>query len=112
MATIKQLRALNERVINAQARVERARLAIRIAEVDLSRAKTDLEKATDDYRKDEGFNKLNTQERMLVEGGQFLQAIKLLRERSYGPNHAFALSIKEAKDVVDAYRATLPQKAV
>jgi hypothetical protein len=112
----KTIHELTENVINAIARVERAKLALTIAEEDLRVARFNLEKGLIEYRKKntpnftkiQDFTTLNAEERALVESGNYIQAIKDLRERAgFRPNGDRVLNVKDAKEIVDAYRSKL-----
>lgn len=91
----RDLRRLNNNVINACARVERADLAKKLADKALVEAREELGRAVRAFH---GEPTLNETERDFCRANNPIQAIKSIRER-------FSLGLKEAKDIVDAYRA-------
>ncbi len=104
---MKTLRKLNEEVINATARFERASFAVTLAEASLVKARHELSEAMAEYKTVGDLRSLSAKEREMVQHGEYIQAIKSLRERSGG-----VLGLKDAKDIVDAYRAKILQGGV
>jgi ribosomal protein L7/L12 len=92
--TIRDLRRLNDAVINASARVERADLAKKLADKALDAAREDLSRALRTFH---GEPTLNEVEREFCRTNNPIQAIKSVRDR-------LNMSLKDAKDKVDTYR--------
>jgi hypothetical protein len=99
----KNVRAANNKVINALARVERARLNLRLAETGLGEARIGLEEAL----KKSDPDLLTDHEKGMARSGHKIDAIKSVRNRSpRDPGTGYpTIGLIEAKHAVDAYLA-------
>lgn len=106
MKTMDNTRRLKDACANAAARAERAHLALEVAELELKAARdayfaSRIEDAKPTIEKMIANPDLylNEEEKAYCFSSQMIQAIKSLRNRING------LGLKDAKDVVDAYRS-------
>lgn len=89
-------------LVNATARLERAKVAVQLAEADVGRARAEVAEAVSSRSKYGAPDQLNATERQFCTNGKWIEAIKNLRNRAN-------IGLKEAKDVVDEYRNRNPQ---